>query len=153
MGMAIRSTRRFLVRRNPSIVNTKFASSAAYVTPKRIGGRVTPTNTGSTVTPALRSRIRHLDPEQRANPGHDLRRPEDRRDPDNRADHPAPRDLAHRCRDGEADYDEHRYGCSNREREADEGIGPGIEGRGLRENGRRSLQDDGTAPTVDQPTA
>src|SRR5258705_47895 len=106
MGIAIRRTRRFLVRRNASIVNTRFASSAAYVTPKRIGGRVTPTNTGSAVTPALRSRMGHLAPEQGPNPRHDLRRPEDGRDPDNGANPPAPGDLPDRRDAREPDYDE-----------------------------------------------
>ena len=53
-GSMISSTSRFFVRRKTSIVKAALSSSAAYVTPKRIGGRVTPTKSGSAVTPALR---------------------------------------------------------------------------------------------------
>jgi len=37
------------------MVNTMLNSSAEYVTPHRIGGRVAPTNNGSAVRPELRS--------------------------------------------------------------------------------------------------
>jgi hypothetical protein len=42
-----------LVRRNASIVNTRFKRSAEYVTPHRMGGRVAPTKRTSAVTPTF----------------------------------------------------------------------------------------------------
>jgi hypothetical protein len=47
--------RRFFVNKNASRVNTMLKSSAEYVTPHRIGGRVAPTNRGSAVRPVLSS--------------------------------------------------------------------------------------------------
>ena len=54
-GSRSSSVRRFLVRRKTSIVKTRLKRSAEYVTPQRIGGRVTPTKRISAVRPALRS--------------------------------------------------------------------------------------------------
>ena len=51
IGKAISSVSRFLVSRNISIVNTRLKRSAENVTPQRIGGRVTATNSGSAVSP------------------------------------------------------------------------------------------------------
>jgi hypothetical protein len=46
-----------LVSRNISIVNTALKSNAEYVTPQRMGGRVTATKSTSVVSPVFRSVI------------------------------------------------------------------------------------------------
>src|ERR1700722_11834950 len=113
------------------MVNTRFPRSATYVTPKRSGGRVTPTKTKSAVTPAFRSRIEHLDAEHGANPRHNLLRSEDRGDADNCPDHPSPGHLADGGRDGEPDDDQDGNRRCNRQGKADQPIGAGIKWRGL----------------------
>jgi hypothetical protein len=54
MGTAMRSVRRFFVRRNASIVKTRLNINAENVTPQRIGGRVTATKSTSAVSPEFR---------------------------------------------------------------------------------------------------
>jgi hypothetical protein len=44
-----------LVNKKASIVNIMLKSSAEYVTPHLIGGRVAPTNSGSTMSPTIDS--------------------------------------------------------------------------------------------------
>ena len=62
------------------MVKTMLKSSAEYVTPHRIGGRVAPTKSGSADNPGLRSRKSvPSDAKQTANPGHYLWRTEGNR--------------------------------------------------------------------------
>src|SRR5450755_352381 len=94
----MKSVSRFLLNRKISMMKTILKSSAEYVTPQRMGGRVAPINSGSTDSPGLRSRIAVCsDAKQTANPGHYLGRTEGDRDSQDGANAPAPRHSVCHC--------------------------------------------------------
>src|ERR1700739_252449 len=132
MGMAMRSVRRFFVRRKTSIVKTRLKRIAEKVTPQRIGGRVTATKSTSAVSPALRS-LTSSHSEHAADPSDDLRRTERDRYSNNRADAPAPRHSI--C---------HRHAAQNHDENDRDGHQPG-ENIGLQSGGageeRRGLSE------------
>src|ERR1700736_2701046 len=98
MGAQSSNVSKFFVRRKASRVNTMLNSSAEYVIPQRIEGRVAPTKSGSAVRPESRSlMVKALDAEHSAHPGDDLRCPKADRNSQNRAKTPPPRHSVCHC--------------------------------------------------------
>jgi len=94
----------------PSLAG-RFTRSAEYVTPQRIGGRVTPTKSGSAVKPRFASLMATLDGEHAANPGDNLRSSEGDCDSENRREAPAPGDAVRHGHAAEHHHEDDRDGC------------------------------------------
>src|SRR5450631_516036 len=93
IGMHTNIQSRFLVSRNSSTVVMPLMSSAEYVTPIAIAGRVTPAKRGSWWIPICGSSLISSDTKHAANPRDDLLRAEHESDTHHGRHRPSPRDL------------------------------------------------------------